>query len=81
MFGDDLVFGGDTGIILQCLLFVNADELRIGFDEPLVEDTARQRFVVVILDRLEIERRDSGLFGDLADREASLLAGALQFFS
>jgi hypothetical protein len=81
IFNQFLVLGNQSGVVLQSFLLVEPDVFGIRLYEALIKNTARKRFIVVTLDRLDIHGRDSGLLCDLADGYTSLFASLSQFFA
>src|SRR5690348_2130937 len=60
---------------------VVTDALRVSLYEAAIEHTAGQAFVVIRFDCFEIMDGDSCLIADLAQANASLLAGESQLFA
>ena len=52
-------------IVFDRLMFVIADELRIGPDEAAVKDSTRQAAIIVSFDRLQVPDRNPRLFRDV----------------
>src|SRR5215213_9456464 len=68
-------------VALDRFALVVTHTLRIGLYKTAIEDAAGQAFVVVGFDGFEIVHRDSRLFADLTQTDASLLACESQLFA
>src|SRR5690242_16065491 len=71
-------FRVNSGIIRDCLLFIDPDETGVGANKALVEDTPRQRREVFALQSLKVAPGYFGGFGYLVERDAPHLALAFQ---
>ena len=72
---------GEPRVFLECFVLVDTDVFRVGLHESLIEDPSGKRLVVIVLDRFNIKRRNTGLLGHLADGNTSLFASLPQFFT
>src|SRR6266576_1271069 len=68
-------------IVLERVVLIIADELRIGADKAAIENSTRQPPVIVSFNRFEVSNRDSRLLRDVTQSNPPRLACESQLFS